>query len=106
MILHRLNRGISLIALLVSLSILSGLLLTLSTWTTQQRQSAVKIYQDFQGIQIAENQWQRLWLGLDCQSEQWQNHLHFTIRCQGQQIIVSYPLGETKLAAPSSQSTR
>ncbi|WP_279573785.1 DUF5374 domain-containing protein [Volucribacter amazonae] len=100
------NRGISLISFLVSLSLFSGLLLTLTTWTAQQRRSAVQIYQDFQGIQIAENQWQRLWLGLDCEAEQWQNNLHFRIHCQGQQITVSYPLGETKLVRPSFQSTR
>ncbi|MDU5696702.1 MAG: hypothetical protein E6001_08295 [Haemophilus parainfluenzae] len=55
-------------SLLLALSIFSGLFLIFNRWTTEQRKSAVRIFQEFQAIQIAENQAQRQFLGLSCEA--------------------------------------
>ena len=49
----------SLMSLLLALSIFSGLFLIFNRWMSEQRKSAVRIFQEFQAIQIAENQAQR-----------------------------------------------
>lgn len=58
------QKGMSLLSLLVTLSVFSGLFLTFNQWGNLQRKSAVEIYQRFQAIQIVENQHQRRFLGL------------------------------------------
>ena len=87
----------SLLSLLVTLSVFSGLFLTFNQWGNLQRKSAVEIYQRFQAIQIAENQHQRLFLGLPCESNVLQNQIHFRITCTQNQITVKYPRGEISL---------
>ena len=64
----KVNKGMSLMSLLLALSIFSGLFLIFNRWTTEQRKSAVRIFQEFQAIQIAENQAQRQFLGLSCEN--------------------------------------
>jgi len=75
------NNGMSLMSLLLALSIFSGLFLIFNRWTTEQRKSAVRIFQEFQAIQIAENQAQRQFLGLSCENSVQQNGIQFTIQC-------------------------
>ena len=60
----KVNKGMSLMSLLLALSIFSGLFLIFNRWTSEQQKSAVRIFQEFQAIQIAENQAQRQFLGL------------------------------------------
>lgn len=55
----KVNKGMSLMSLLLALSIFSGLFLIFNRWTAEQRKSAVSVFQEFQAIQIAENQAQR-----------------------------------------------
>ena len=62
-----------------------------------QRKSAVEIYQRFQAIQIVENQRQRQFLGLSCESSIHKNHIHFHITCTQNQVTVKYPRGEISL---------
>ena len=64
-------------SLLLALSIFSGLFLIFNRWTTEQRKSAVRIFQEFQAIQIAENQAQRQFLGLSCENSVEQNGIPF-----------------------------
>ena len=64
----KVNKGMSLMSLLLALSIFSGLFLIFNRWTTEQRKSAVRLFQEFQAIQIAENQAQRQFLGLSCEN--------------------------------------
>ena len=52
----QMNKGMSLTTLLFSLALFSVLFIAFNQWTASQRKSAVKTYQDFQSIQIAENQ--------------------------------------------------
>ncbi|MDO4626476.1 MAG: DUF5374 domain-containing protein [Pasteurellaceae bacterium] len=87
-------RGMSTLSLLVCLALFSLIVFTLSQWSANQRQTAVKIYQVFQAIQIIENQKQRLFLGMQCESVVWQNQLRFNISCAGKQVSVSYPMGK------------
>ena len=60
-------------SLLLALSIFSGLFFIFNRWTTEQRKSAGRIFQEFQAIQIAENQAQRQFLGLSCVNSVEQN---------------------------------
>jgi len=69
----KVNNGMSLMSLLLALSIFSGLFLIFNRWTAEQRKSAVRIFQKFQAIQIAENQAQRQFLGLSCENSVEQN---------------------------------
>ena len=50
----QMNKGMSLTTLLFSLALFSVLFIAFNQWTASQRKSAVKTYQDFQAIQIAE----------------------------------------------------
>lgn len=93
----RMNKGISLITLLFSLALFSVLFLVFNQWTASQRKSAVKTYQDFQAIQIAENQAQRQFLGLPCEQLIQQNSLTFRVQCQNERVIVRYPMGEISI---------
>jgi len=91
------QKGMSLLSLLVTLSVFSGLFLTFNQWGNAQRKSAVEIYQRFQAIQLAENQRQRQFLGLSCESSIHQNHIHFHITCTQNQVTVKYPHDEIRL---------
>lgn len=93
----QMNKGMSLTTLLFSLALFSVLFLVFNQWTTEQRKSAVKIYQDFQAIQIAENQAQRQFLGLACEQLIQQNSLTFRVQCQNERVIVRYPMGEISI---------
>jgi len=77
-------------SLLLALSIFSGLFLIFNRWTTEQRKSAVRIFQEFQAIQIAENQAQRQFLGFSVE----QNGIQFAIQCSHHQVNIRYPQGE------------
>lgn len=90
-------KGINLISFLVTLTLFSGIFLTISQWMTYQRQSAVQIYQYSQALQLAENQQQRLLAKLPCQSVVEQNQIRFTIRCESNRVTVRYPAGEMSL---------
>lgn len=89
-------KGMSLLSLLISLMAFSGIFLTVNQWTSYQRKSAVEIYQRYQAIQIAENQKQRQFLGLDCENTVSQNGIRFQVQC-GVPLIVRYPAGEIRL---------
>ncbi|WP_373100696.1 MULTISPECIES: DUF5374 domain-containing protein [Pasteurellaceae] len=90
-------KGMNLLSLLVTLTLFSGIFLSVNQWIATQRQSAVNIYQRYQAIQIAENQRQRLFLGLACQPRVEQNQLTFRISCSPAQVSVRYPAGEIVL---------
>lgn len=89
-------KGMSLLSLLISLTAFSGIFLAVNQWTSYQRKSAVEIYQRYQAIQIAENQKQRQFLGLECESTVSQNGIRFQVQC-GIPLIVRYPAGEIRL---------
>lgn len=91
------HKGMSLLSLLVTLSVFSGLFLTFNQWGNVQRKSAVEIYQRFQAIQIVENQHQRRFLGLPCESYVLQNQIRFRVTCTQNQVTVKYPRGEIRL---------
>ena len=91
------HKGMSLLSLLVTLSVFSGLFLTFNQWGNLQRKSAVEIYQRFQAIQLAENQHQRRFLGLPCESYVLQNQTRFRVTCTQNQVTVKYPRGEIRL---------
>lgn len=93
----RLKYGASLISLLVTLSIFSLLLLSISQWQSSQLRRVQDIYQRVQAVQLAENQKQRLFVGLPCESQIKQNQLQFQISCQNDRVTVRYPRGELKL---------
>ncbi|URL07065.1 DUF5374 domain-containing protein [Avibacterium sp. 21-595] len=90
-------QGMNLLALLMTLTLFSGIFLSINQWLAYQRQSAVKIYQDLQAISIAHNQQQRLFMGLSCQTHIEQNQLIFHLNCQENKVTVRYPTGETNL---------
>ena len=46
-------------SLLLAYQFSAGLFLIFNRWMSEQRKSAVRIFQEFQAIQIAENQAQR-----------------------------------------------
>ena len=91
------QKGMSMLSMLVSLSVFSVLFLTFNQWGNVQRKSAVEIYQRFQALQLAENQRQRQFLGLSCESSIHQNHIHFHITCTQNQVTVKYPRGEIRI---------
>ena len=80
-------------SLLLALSIFSGLFLIFNRWTTEQRKSEIRNIQEFQAIQIAENQAQRQFLGLSCENSVQQNGIQFAIQCNYHQVNILYPLG-------------
>ena len=90
-------KGMSLLSFLFTLSIFSGVFLSINQWSDQQRKSAVDIYQRFQAVQIAENQKQRQFLGLSCENKVMQNKLEFDMQCIGDSVRVRYPRGEINL---------
>ena len=87
----------SLTTLLFSLALFSILFIAFNQWTASQRKSAVKTYQNFQVVQIAENQAQRQFLGLDCEQLIQQNGLTFRVQCENERVIVRYPMGEISI---------
>ena len=90
-------RGMNFTSLLVTLTLFSGIFLTINQWTSYQRQSAVQIYQVSQAIQIGENQQQRRLANLPCQTQVQQNGQVFKIQCQASVVRISYAGGEIKL---------
>ncbi|PJG83469.1 DUF5374 domain-containing protein [Caviibacterium pharyngocola] len=90
-------KGMHLVSLLMTLTLFSGIFLSVNQWATYQRKSAVEIYQYYQALQIAENQHQRVFLGLNCQSTVELNGLRFRVRCAADKVTVSYPTGEVVL---------
>jgi len=60
-------------------------------------QSMKQTYQDFQAIQVAENQAQRQFLGLACEHLIQQNDLTFRVQCENERVIVRYPMGEISI---------
>ncbi len=94
---YQVNRGMSLISLMFTLALFSALFLAFNQWTANQRKSAVKIYYDFQALQIAENQAQRQFLGLPCEQYVQQNSIIFQVQCQSDQVVIQYPKGEFSL---------
>ena len=93
----QMNKGMSLTTLLFSLALFSVLFIAFNQWTASQRKITVKTYQDFQAIQIAENQAQRQFLGLPCEQLIQQNSLTFRIQCENERVIVRYPIGEISI---------
>ena len=93
----QMNKGMSLTTLLFSLALFSVLFIVFNQWTASQRKSAVKTYQDFQAIQVAENQAQRQFLGLACEQLIQQNGFTFRVQCQNERVIVRYPMGEISI---------
>ena len=93
----QMNKGMSLTTLLFSLALFSVLFIVFNQWTASQRKSAVKTYQDFQAIQVAENQAQRQFLGLACEQLIQQNGLTFRVQCQNERVIVRYPMDEISI---------
>ncbi|OOF44532.1 DUF5374 domain-containing protein [Rodentibacter trehalosifermentans] len=91
------NKGMSLTSVMFTLMLFSTLFLIFNRWTANQRQSAVKIYNDFQALQIAENQAQRQFLGLPCEQKVRQNGVQFNVQCQGNKVIIHSPVGEFSL---------
>lgn len=87
----------SLTTLLFSLALFSILFITFNQWTASQRKSAVKTYQDFQAIQVADNQAQRQFLGLACEQLIQQNSLTFRVQCENERVIVRYSMGEISI---------
>lgn len=94
---HRVNKGMSLASVMFTLALFSTLFLAFNQWTANQRKSAVKIYYDFQALQIAENQAQRQFLGLPCEQRVQQNGVQFNVQCQGNQVVIRSPQGEFSL---------
>ena len=97
LLVNRVNKGMSLMGVMFTLALFSTLFLAFNQWTANQRKSAVKIYQDFQALQIAENQAQRQYLGLPCEQSVQQNGIQFRVQCQSNQVIVRMPQGEFSL---------
>lgn len=93
----QMNKGMSLTTLLFSLALFSVLFIVFNQWTASQRKSAVKTYQDFQAIQVAENQAQRQFLGLACEQLIPQNGLTFRVQCENERVTVRYPTGEISI---------
>ncbi|PVX32385.1 prepilin peptidase dependent protein C [Pasteurella langaaensis DSM 22999] len=89
-------KGMSLLTLLIVITLFSGIFLAINQWASQQRKSAVEIYQRYQAIQIAENQKQRRFLGMPCENQLHQNAIKFSIEC-AERITVRYPAGKITL---------
>lgn len=90
-------RGMSLLTLLISLTLFSGIFISVNQWAGYQRKTAVETYQRYQAIQIAENQKQRRFLHLPCETVILQNRLRFSVQCTDEHVIVRYPAGELHL---------
>lgn len=91
------QKGMSLTAFLVALTLFSGIFLAVSQWSSYQRYHSLRLYHHIQALQIADNQSQRQFLGLDCETEVQQNKQRFLIECKGQQVSVSSPFAEIRL---------
>ncbi|ABR75138.1 hypothetical protein CBG46_07155 [Actinobacillus succinogenes] len=89
--------GMSLLTLIISLTLFSGIFMSISQWSSYQRKIAINTYQRYQAIQIAENQKQRQFLHLPCENIVEQNQLKFSVQCTDKHVIVRYPAGELYL---------
>ncbi|SEQ48845.1 DUF5374 domain-containing protein [Basfia succiniciproducens] len=94
---RKITKGMTSVSLLITMVLFSVIMLSILQWSGYQRKSAVEIYQYFQAVQIAENQKQRLFLGLGCESQVVQNGIQFRLLCAGEKITVSYPMGKLTL---------
>lgn len=90
-------KGIGVVSFLVALALFSSIALSVIHWSAHHRQSMMQMYQYLQAIQIAENQKQRQFLGLDCEQQVHQNNLIFFIECRETHISIRYQLGEITL---------
>ncbi|TCP89767.1 prepilin peptidase dependent protein C [Cricetibacter osteomyelitidis] len=86
----KLYKGMSLVSLLFTLTVFSGIFFIVNQWTASQRQIGMETYQRYQAIQIAENQKQRQFVGLPCQSQVSQNQLKFDVLCSVDKVKVRY----------------
>lgn len=91
------NKGMSLTSIMLTLALFSTLFLAFNQWTANQRKSAVKIYHDFQALQIAENQANRQFLGESCEQRVTQNGVQFHVRCETNQVVIQSSQGEFSL---------
>lgn len=90
------KKGMSVLGLLVAISLFGLIFLSFNQWAAYQRKSAVNIYQNYQAVQIAENQFQRQYLGLGCENSVRQNGVQFHIKCQERAISVR--VGEDEIS--------
>lgn len=102
MILIRYNtkyqQGSSLLAVLLALFVLSTMILVVSRWLNVQQYDAALNYQRYQGLLLVQNQFARQRLGLACETDIYQNQLHFQLSCSAQQVKVQFPLGELSVS--------
>ncbi|AWX14229.1 hypothetical protein CEP45_07445 [Mergibacter septicus] len=96
MIFNFYQNGSSSVSILLAISLFSFLCLSVQQGLNVQQQQASEIYQRYQAIQIAENQLNRQYLGLECENQRIQNGIRFQISCD-QQVTVTYPLGVVKV---------
>ncbi|OOF70356.1 DUF5374 domain-containing protein [Rodentibacter caecimuris] len=83
------NKGMGLLSVLTAIALFGLIFLVFTQWASQQRKSAVKIYRLYQAVQIAENQIQRQFLGLNCENIVQQNGHQFHIACKSDTVSVS-----------------
>lgn len=88
------------IALLISVSVFAILFLTYSRWQSSQNKQENFLFQQQQALQIASNQLALKMAKKPCERSVKQNNLQFEILCDEQQIKVTFPAGEIKLAKP------
>ncbi|TNH09115.1 DUF5374 domain-containing protein [Testudinibacter sp. TR-2022] len=91
------KKGASPFAVLLTLALFSSVVLGISAWTAAQQREGVLIYQRYQAVLLAQNQFARQRLGLDCQNSIEQNQLLFRVSCQSKQVKVRFPAGELTL---------
>lgn len=86
------QNGSSSLSILLAILLFSLLCLAAQQWLNLQQKQASEIYQRYQAMQIAENQLNRQYLGLDCENQLFQNGISFQISCDPQ-VTVTFPLG-------------
>lgn len=97
MIFRQYLAGYSFYTLLSFLALFALLLIATQQWMGKQRYQTAYFYQYYQALHIAENQHYLLLAGENCQTQQQQNGINFTIRCAAEQVEVSFPLGKLTL---------
>ncbi|MGV6988861.1 DUF5374 domain-containing protein [Testudinibacter sp. P80/BLE/0925] len=93
------RRGAGTAAVLLTLMLFSFSLLAVSRWLTAQQRDGLQIYQQYQALLLAQNQFARQRLGLGCETPITQNQIRFDVQCQAQRVKVRFPLGEISLSA-------
>ena len=89
----------SLVSLLVALMLFAILALNFTAWQKEQLERGARNYQQQQALQIAENQLALRMAGLGCEPQAVENGVKFAIQCSGEQIRVSYPMGQVEIKA-------